>query len=341
MSVLARICLFHVAFLQSVALHWRRDTANIDAPNRKGKGGGLKGHCPSMFAAIITRPDNHGRRHEIREMWRSAPNHWGKLKARFAICADPPVDDEVMEEANLQKDIMLMNCTEGYAQGFLTRKVAAAMVEYLDNYDRYDLFMKIDDDTFISPRRICDLLRWRDDNGKENTQAYMGVFAEGPRECPKCGKLVNRNAISPWYEPESIYAPEKYPLSAKGGPGYILSRPIVENIITGTISENGQSIAENNMLYNEDKAVGVWVDKLVQAGLTTVDYVNIPGTDGYAEHNDSTVTTGALKQYPHYLHHNLTGETIACLHRLDSDGDPSARIDECFEPERSTLASTG
>merc|ERR1719293_456501 len=149
------------------------------------------------------------------------------------------------------------------------------MASFLHEFTQ-DYFMKIDDDTFISTRRLCDLFTWRSQNGKDNQRAYFGVFAEGPRESIDGEHVPIRDPSSPWYEPVEKFGRDVYPVSAKGGPGYILSRYLVQQIIdTG--------IAEFNELNNEDKAVGVWVDELVQQG-EHVDIVNVPGTDGYEEH---------------------------------------------------------
>ena len=102
----------------------------------------------------------------------------------------------------------------------------------------------------------------------------MGVFAEG-NEKENATHPVIRDETNPWYEPYSKYPDENYPVSAKGGPGYILPKASVQEIIDTNIS----SVYEVN---NEDKAVGYWVTKLKTAKIGY--YLNLPGTDGYEEH---------------------------------------------------------
>jgi len=133
---------------------------------------------------------------------------------------------------------------------------------------------------------------------------------------------VNRDPESPWFETEEDYPFADYPASAKGGPGYILPKHYVEHIIH-------DEIADRNLLRNEDKAVGVWVDRLAKRGLP-VEYVNLPGTDGYEEHAESIVTRGEYKAYPHLLHHHLPGEAIRCMHKLDMEVNPELQVDKCF-----------
>jgi len=284
--------------------------------------------CGPLFAAILTVPKNVKRRAHLREMWRTAQEEWGMTNAKFAICMPggaeqaPPA---LQAEAELENDILFLDCEEGYLNGKLTNKVTIAMKAYLEMYKEYDFFMKIDDDTFISHRRLCDLFKWRREQQKNNANAYFGVFAEGPHEEKWTEHFPDRNESSAWYEPVETFPGDVYPPSAKGGPGYILSRELVSSII-------GQNIAQEHQLNNEDKAVGVWVDALIQQG-RNIDIVNIPGTDGYDAHNDSTIKRGRYHEYPYALHHHLKGKTISCLHLVDSLHDPQAPIDQCFNAD--------
>eukprot|EP00927_Polykrikos_kofoidii_P083064 TRINITY_DN8421_c0_g1_i2.p1 TRINITY_DN8421_c0_g1~~TRINITY_DN8421_c0_g1_i2.p1 ORF type:complete len:786 (-),score=181.26 TRINITY_DN8421_c0_g1_i2:86-2413(-) len=276
--------------------------------------------CPSMFVAVLSKPGNGDLRASIRNMWRSVGADWGDVQARFALCG---ATEETLLENETFGDLLFMNCTEGYTTGKLTRKVAKTMRIYYDQFSQqYKLYMKIDDDTFISARRICNILEWRAKHGKPNYRIYAGVFAEGPNETLKTNHSPSRDPTTPWYEPMDIFPDEFYPPSAKGGPGYILARPLVKRILD-------LGLDNRYLLHNEDKAVGVWVDKLVRSG-DGIDMVNIPGTDGYNEHAGHIVTNGSYKLYPHFLHHHLAGNVIRCLHALDSTQEPERTVDECF-----------
>lgn len=278
--------------------------------------------CPSMFVVVVSGQSNKERRNEVRHLWRRADQGWGKLKAKFAVCVSGGITDDLRAEGEEFGDVLFLDCEEGYLNGRLTLKVISSMRAYLDNYHNYDLFFKTDDDTFVSTRRLCGFFKWRKDNGRDNMNAYFGVFAEGPHENMFSLHKVNRDPESPWFETEEDYPFEDYPASAKGGPGYILPKLYVEHIIH-------DAIADKNLLRNEDKAVGVWVDRLAKRGLP-VEYVNLPGTDGYDEHAESTVTHGPYKGYPHVLHHHLPGDSIRCLNRIDREANPELQVDNCF-----------
>jgi hypothetical protein len=257
-------------------------------------------------------------------MWEEAGDGYGRVKAKFAICTRDGVSEALKAENDEHQDLLLMSdCEEGYLSGVLTQKVASTMKYYLQSFSDYDLYMKVDDDTFVSTRRFCDLLKWRMDNNKDNMAAYFGVFAEGPHEAIEGTHGPIRDPTSPWYEPYEKFSGDAYPVSAKGGPGYVLSQRLVKPII-----EDG--IASENVLNNEDKAVGVWVDLLKQRGVE-VDIVNVPGTDGYDEHQDSFKTSGPYREYKAALHHHLSGQRIACLHEVDHAQEPEKSIDHCFD----------
>lgn len=286
--------------------------------------------CPSMFVAVVSKPDNVELRSHIREMWLEASADWGVVKPRFVMCGHAAsVSRALQHEIQLHGDVILMGCEEGYRNGILTKKVAKAMRTYLAHFRDFELFMKTDDDTFISTRRLCGMLQWRRDHGKSLYNIYAGVFAEGPNETILTNHTPDRDPQSAWYEPPEVFPDEVYPASAKGGPGYILSKMVVEGIIN-------KGIADRFTLNNEDKAVGVWVDKLVKNFHIDVDLLNIPGTDGYEEHAGHIIVNGTYKQYPHLLHHHITGPTIACLAALDATHNPELLVDGCFTSPHET-----
>jgi len=278
--------------------------------------------CPSMFVVIISSLSNKDRRTYLRQMWADAPQGWGKLEAKFGLCVSGGISSDIRREAEQHGDILYLDCEEGYLNGRLTLKVITSMRAYLEHYGDYDLFMKTDDDTFVSARRLCGFMNWRADHGKDNLKAYFGVFAEGETENMYSLHKVNRDETSPWFEAIDDYPYDEYPTSAKGGPGYILPKKFVQKIID-------QGIADEFVLRNEDKAVGVWVDRIAKTE-QGVEYVNLPGTDGYDEHATSTTRSGRYGTYPHVLHHHLPGESIKCLHLLDAKFEKDLEVDQCF-----------
>eukprot|EP00448_Togula_jolla_P008558 CAMPEP_0170615258 /NCGR_PEP_ID=MMETSP0224-20130122/25240_1 /TAXON_ID=285029 /ORGANISM="Togula jolla, Strain CCCM 725" /LENGTH=374 /DNA_ID=CAMNT_0010940975 /DNA_START=1 /DNA_END=1125 /DNA_ORIENTATION=+ len=300
-------------------------------PNQHPQGGEGPARCPSLFAAVFTRRDDIERRALVRPMWQDASKDWGQVVARFAVCSpvegeDPSLQARLLQESETYNDLMLLDCEEGYLNGTLTRKVLASMHAFLLHYSQLQLFMKIDDDTFITPHRLCDLMVYRHENNLTMDSVYMGVFAEtAAGEQMKIGNPVVRDPSSPFYEPMENYPEENFPVSAKGGPGYILPKRAVKQIAA-------RGIGPSNILNNEDKSVAVWVDQLKKGG-EQLDFVNLKGTDGYEEHKAFIPTTGKWSDYPFILHHHLSGETISCLHQVDMAGQPERLIDPCFQEE--------
>lgn len=289
--------------------------------------------CPAMFVAVLSRKNETQTRTDIREMWKTAGNSWGaKITAKFAVCrhaeeVNAPSQKGLQEEADTYGDILEMNCTDKYESGGLTRKVRDLMQVYVKDYmATHPLFMKIDDDTFVSPGKLCNSLmeNWTPLSRMEGLKVYMGVFYEQP-EIASSSSVPVRDPGSKWYEPWKTYWKEFYPFSAKGGTGYVLSGELVQQFF-----EKG--IIESNMLWNEDKAVGVWVEKVKQAGLSMVDYVNVEGTDGYYFHEPfwGYHKKGKWSSLPYTLWHKLSGSTIKCLHELEVKGDPEAKLDDCW-----------
>mmetsp|Transcript_128950 Transcript_128950/g.223715 ORF Transcript_128950/g.223715 Transcript_128950/m.223715 type:complete len:324 (+) Transcript_128950:61-1032(+) len=290
--------------------------------------------CPSMFVAVLSRKNETKTRSDIRKMWHSAGKAWGAtVTAKFAVCRhadeiNAPSDKRLQEEVDKFGDVIEMNCTDKYDRGGLTHKVRDIMQVYVKEYmATHPLFMKIDDDTFISPAKLCDLLQenWTELERFEGFQIYMGVFYEQP-EWPSALSVPVRDPHSKWYEPHHVYSDKYYPYSAKGGPGYILSGKLVQQFLD-------LGIAKENMLWNEDKAVGVWVDKVkLQTGMMVED-VNVPGTDGYYFHKPfwQWHTMGNWSSFPYTLFHKLSSGTIKCLHELDAMGDPASMVDSCWQ----------
>lgn len=260
-------------------------------------------------------------------MWTDAGKDWGRLLANFVVCKAPSDEDaatqkKLDEEAGAFGDLLFADCEEGYLDGKLSQKVMASMQSYMSLNEDFELFMKVDDDTFFLPRRLCDLMQAQSASGKDISRMYMGVFTEDGVNISKYHQAKPcRDADSPWYEAPQKFNGDLYPISAQGGPGYILSKQMVSHIIR-------DGIAKANLLNMEDKAVGLWVDKLIHGGMH-VEFLNIPGTNGYDEWNDY-VQTGTLADYPYILHHHLDGDMIACLHGVAKSGDHGRKIDGCF-----------
>jgi len=277
--------------------------------------------APTMFVAVFTtRATPIEKRQSIRQLWLEVDGGAGNICARFVVCNNMDnFQQSLLAEQQGHGDMLFLNCEEGYAQGLLTRKVIAVMRAYRQAPNSNDvclnrpLIMKVDDDTFVAGHRFRQGL-------SSAVQLYGDLIYAGvdlPSQPPQ------RNPASHWYEPYQTWPHENYPPAMYGGPGYILGRSMVNRIID-------EGIADSHVLYNEDRAVGVWVNVLQQRGVF-VNWIRIPGSNGF--HWDAPVKGGPWNQYPYVLHHHLSKACISCLTNIDRTNNPAAITDPCFALE--------
>jgi len=172
------------------------------------------------------------------------------------------------------------------------------------------LFMKVDDDTFVAGNRFRQGLASAANMYGELIYAGVDLPAQPP----------TRDPASHWYEPYNTWPHQNYPPAMYGGPGYILGRSMINRIID-------EGIADQNVLWNEDRAVGVWVNMLQQRGVF-VNWIRVPGSNGF--HWDNPVKNGPWGSYPYVMHHHLSMSAIQCLTEIDRANSPIAPIDSCM-----------
>lgn len=275
--------------------------------------------APTMFVAVMTtRSTPIDKRMAIRALWNEVDGGQGHICARFVVCQGADAyQQSLLAEHTAYGDLLFLGCAEGYAQGLLTKKVIAAMRAHRQAAGGKDpcldrpLFMKMDDDTFVSGHRFRQGLSSAVAQfGADNIYAGVDLPSQPPQ----------RNPASHWYEPPQIWPHQNYPPAMYGGPGYILGRGMVHRIID-------DGIADAHVLWNEDRAVGVWVNILEQK-LIQVAWIRIPGTNGFFW--DKPVKSGVWGMYPYTLAHHLSKACIACLTAIDKANDPNAHVDQCF-----------
>jgi len=274
--------------------------------------------APKMFVAVFTsRSTSAAKRAPIRRLWSQVDAGSGNICARFIICrgSDHHQQSLLEKEHAAHGDFLFLDCAEGYAQGLLTKKVIRVLREYRDADNAKDaclnrpLFTKVDDDTFVA--------------GRSYREGFSGAVAHYGSDFLYAGvkshrEVPDREVSSTWYEPETVFPQPNYPSGMYGGPGYTLGRALVHRIID-------EKIADSNILWNEDRAVAVWVEILEKKG-APVSWVVIPGANGYSEMVDS----GTWGTYPYTLHHKLSNATISCLSMLEQTNNNSALVDPCF-----------
>eukprot|EP00448_Togula_jolla_P002375 CAMPEP_0170601690 /NCGR_PEP_ID=MMETSP0224-20130122/17994_1 /TAXON_ID=285029 /ORGANISM="Togula jolla, Strain CCCM 725" /LENGTH=318 /DNA_ID=CAMNT_0010926483 /DNA_START=78 /DNA_END=1034 /DNA_ORIENTATION=- len=256
--------------------------------------------CPSIFVAVFSRANDVARRRLVRNMWAHGEG-WPNMIAKFVVCGNGHCDNMLRREREKYGDVMVLECKEGYGKGLLTAKLLASMRAYQDTFNT-DLFMKVDDDTFVYRRDLCSYIGQHLD---QEPFQYMGVYHKAA--------AVNRDPLSIYREPASTYPNSTWPESMSGGAGYILSGQLVRHLLAS-------GIPQSNFMWNEDKAVGVWVHLARQAG-ARIKLLKIQGSDGFR----TAPFCGKWKHYPWLLHHKLSAETIACLDELARADDPEKR----------------
>lgn len=175
-----------------------------------------------------------------------------------------------------------------------------------------ELFMKVDDDTFVSAHHFRQSLSLATAR-LGTSHLYAGVISSST--------VVVRKNTSHWYEPESTWPNTTFPTSMFGGPGYILGKSIVKEMLD-------QKIPSKYMLWNEDKAVGVWIQALEQRGVR-VKWASIPGSNGFTWNYPTT--NGTWGVYPYSLHHHLSTACISCLAKLEKANAPNVSVHKCFQ----------
>jgi len=301
---------------------------------------------PSMFVAIMTQRDRPVlERNAIRELWNSVNANSGRICYRFIVCKRDPgklstdslsgkilLEQSLVAEQTAYGDLLLLDCEEGYAEGMLTKKVIATMDAYRNAASRPDawcldraLFMKTDDDTFVAGQHFrFNLASAAALTG--TSHMYAGVYSP---EAP-----VVRNDTSHWFEPQKLWPNSTYPPAMYGGPGYILGKSIVREMID-------QKVTQKFVLWNEDRAVGVWISLLEQKGVQ-VNWTRLPGTNGFSW--DFPVKNGTWGAYPYALQHHLSRACIVCLAMFERAKNPNVSIHSCFQldpiPEKWTWVSS-
>lgn len=271
---------------------------------------------PNMFVAILTaRSSTKESRDAVRGLWDEVDDGTGSICARFAVCmGSDEYDDGLKAESAERGDLLFLNCSEGYTEGLLTKKVIAIMKTYRHAGDECldrPLFMKADEDTFVAGHHFRQALS-KAVASYGSSSIYAGVEARV--------RTVSRNSKSRWYEPYSTFAPVHFPPAMYGGTGYILGRQLVQEIVD-------EDIADSHILWNEDRAVGVWISVLEQHG-AAISWVHFPGSNGF--NWDHAKRKGKWRDYPYALHHHLSKECISCLVEMDRQNNPDAEIDKCF-----------
>eukprot|EP00927_Polykrikos_kofoidii_P060410 TRINITY_DN553_c0_g1_i3.p1 TRINITY_DN553_c0_g1~~TRINITY_DN553_c0_g1_i3.p1 ORF type:complete len:2029 (-),score=310.97 TRINITY_DN553_c0_g1_i3:34-5280(-) len=273
----------------------------------------------SIFVAVFSRRSSTLVRDKIRGMWEHARSFSGEnVIVKYAVCKNKAEDETADVEITLKEeeskgDLALLDCDEGYGKGALTRKLLAAMKLYTETY-KNDYFFKIDDDTFISWKKYVELLK-----AKGSRRLYMGIEIGEGKPC--------RDESYLWYEPFDTFKEDVFPPGMSGGSGYTIGRDLVDIIVK-------TDLGVQNILYNEDRSVGLWMRAIEQSG-KEVDHVGITGIDGFwAWDWESPLTAfSTWNTYQQVVFHGLEAETIECLAGLDIADDGTKQMGDCFKAE--------
>jgi len=273
-------------------------------------------HSRTVFVAVMSARGSEEKRNGSRALWHRVEKE-GQAKARFIICNDTSHDDDpaavtkaLKAEAKKFNDLVFLECEEGYSHGRLTLKVLASM-KYFHNRRRMreDLFMKVDDDSFVAWSRLYQLVN----SLKTTSMKYIG-HPLGP--CNATREPDNR-----WYEPPDVYPNVSYPRTMAGGVGYLLGKDLIHEIML-----DKKKNPREGLLWNEDRGTAIWVYNVQNrnSSVKPVSYKAYPYT------MKCDTTWGA---YPFLAQGSLSGSAIACLSEADAANQSDRSIAGCFSEE--------
>lgn len=275
----------------------------------------------SVFVAVPTRRGATERRDNLRSMWQHNADFAGtnaggaRLVYRFMLCnSSDGLAADIRSEYDDHKDLMLLDCEEGKYQGKLAIKTLHMMMAYWKLASNFDMFMKVDDTTFVDWRQLEQVLG-QELPLKSAANMYVGVPFETSSPC--------RDYEHPKYEPFFGFSAETYPPGMAGGPGYLLGQALVRRIIE-------DDVASDMILWNEDRAVAVWVDYVRSQG-QPVAFVEVSGGSKrmpslYAR--DDSYSDWQASNW--VVQHGLNAGSIRCLTEAVVGGDMDARADGCL-----------
>mmetsp|Transcript_19787 Transcript_19787/g.54757 ORF Transcript_19787/g.54757 Transcript_19787/m.54757 type:complete len:353 (-) Transcript_19787:51-1109(-) len=292
---------------------WRAvDGLGLSAP----RGRGAAPRAPrTVFVAVMSARGSEEKRTGSRPLWHRVEKE-GHATVRYVICNDTSHDDDpaavtkaLKAEAKRFHDLVFLKCEEGYSHGRLTLKVLASMKYFHSRRKQMDLFMKVDDDSFVAWSRLHKLLN----SLKTTSMKYIG-HPLGP--CNATRESNNR-----WYEPPDVYPNVSYPRTMAGGVGYLLGKDLIHEIML-----DKEKNPQEGLLWNEDRGTAIWVYNVQNRNISVkpVSFRAYP----YTMKCDST-----WGSYPFLAQGSLSGRAIACLSAADAANQSDRSIAGCFSEE--------
>jgi len=257
-----------------------------------------------MLIAVFTAPAYSDRRASVRETWKVPKN----VKVNFILCETGNATLDIWKEEKMYGDIMRVPCVEGYKEGKLTKKTIATMRAFHDKFPEVPFLFKTDDDTYPQIDKLLASVK-----SEDAKYLIAGQKTSG-------GK-VHRENKNAFYEPKEIYKLEKYPPSVAGGPGYVLSKSLVTYLLEQGIE------AKVVPSYNEDKAIGIWVQQFPEL-TENVHWKDIHSINGYGHSTcEYMKNLKTWKNYEVVLHHNLSPAHMKCM---SAQHEPESSDFACF-----------
>lgn len=255
-----------------------------------------------LYIAVLTTPRSLARRTAVRNTWKKeADRKPRKFTVVFFLCIHgvEKTDLQELQQENAQyHDIEMLECFEGYEHGNLTHKVFAAMQRFNEDNTKIKekvAFMKTDDDTLVFPDKIMQIV---EQTSSRAENYYIGLYL-GANIKPF------RDSTNKWYEPIEVW-PRNFP-AAMSGAGYILNAMLIHRWCTEDLRE-----VRNRMLWNEDRAVGVWVEFESFQKKTPVMFVRLNGYDSNSLELSEQFKRGGLVLSSLSLLHKLEPAQMTC-----------------------------
>lgn len=241
-----------------------------------------------LFIGVLSAPSNHRRRMAIRESWWQEPAILsGEVAVRFFVAHTEDQDEQmqnVLEQATFG-DLEILNFTDDYYK--ITRKTQRILEMTVFNTSA-KYMLKCDDDSYVFVEKV--LLELNHHDEEKEPYLYMGTISSDANPI--------RDQKNQWYMPSEDFSAGKYPPFAHG-PGYILSRPLVEKCLQ--MWADPEESVHLPLLRLEDISVAVWVDHLHQSHNVSVTY----------RHDNRFLIVGCEEHC--LVGHYISAERMSCI----------------------------
>jgi len=206
----------------------------------------------TLVIGLLSRPHNRVLRDAVRHTWRrlADPNEArvfflvsGYLEGNGTLEGDGTLERQVWDEAWAERDMVLMDIVESYTTALTVKQqVWFGLVEAFGDPERMLYAGKSDDDTFINPRALLQMLHNRMPHPR-TSKAWLGLVNHGGSPF--------RSEGHPWHIDREMFPLDLF-LPFFEGLGYVLTQATVREVRLDHVQRG-----HHRMLPPEDAAMGM------------------------------------------------------------------------------------